>query len=44
VGVTNYSGVETGVGANNFSGVDSEVDFLFSVFFVLLFYTPTGHP
>jgi hypothetical protein len=48
VGVTNYSGVGsgvgTGVGANTFLRVDSRVDFLLSVFFVLLFDTPTGHP
>jgi hypothetical protein len=38
-GVTNYLGVGsvvgTGVGANNFLGVHSGVDFLLSVFFVL---------
>jgi hypothetical protein len=48
VGVTNYSGVVsgvgTGVGANNFSEVDLGVDFLFFYFFLLLCYTPAGHP
>jgi hypothetical protein len=46
VGLTNYLGLGSGVGmgANNFLGVDLGVDFLLSVFFILLFYTLTEHP
>jgi hypothetical protein len=46
LGVTNYSGVGSGVGVaeKKNSGVDYGVDFFCLYFFVLLFYTPTGHP